>query len=199
MPADAKFPQVYLARHGETEWSLSGQHTGTTDLPLLAHGETQARQLGERLAGIEFDRVWSSPRIRATRTAELAGFVGRVEVVPDLAEWHYGDYEGLLTDEIHARHPGWLIYRDGCPNGESPEEVSARADRVVARLRKLEGTTIIFCHGHFTRIVAIRWLGLPILDGRFFKLGTASLSRVSCGHDREDPVIDLWNDRSHVG
>ena len=194
----APLPQVYLARHGETEWSLSGQHTGTTDIPLTANGEAQARALGDRISGIHFDRVWTSPRTRAIRTAELAGLGSQIEVDPDLAEWNYGDYEGLLSDQIHAQDPDWLIYRDGCPNGESVEQVQDRADRVVARLRTFSGTSIVFSHGHFTRLLAVRWLGLPILDARFFAVSTAALGTLGYGTSLTDPVIELWNDHRHA-
>ena len=196
MPAAT--PQLYLARHGETEWSLSGQHTGTTDIPLTPNGAAQARNLGARLAGVEFAHVWSSPRARAIRTAELAGLGDRVEVVADLAEWDYVDYEGLKTDEIQARHPGWLIYRDGCPGGESPAEVAARADRVIARLRAVGGRAITFSHGHFTRILAVRWLGLPVLDARHLAISTAALGVLAHDGKSGDPVIELWNDHHHA-
>ncbi len=198
MPDESKLPQVYLARHGETEWSLSGQHTGTTDIPLTSNGENQARALGERIQGIHFDRVWSSPRIRATRTAELAGLGDRVEIVPDLAEWNYGDYEGLTSPEIHAQRPGWLIYRDGCPGGESPEAMIERIDRLIARLRTLPGTTILFCHGHCSRVIGVRWVGLPIINGQLFKVSTAALGVLGYGDTQEEPEIALWNDHRHA-
>lgn len=198
MADDPHPPRIYLARHGETEWSLSGQHTGATDIPLTAHGEEQARKLGGRLAGIHFDRVWSSPRIRALRTAELAGLLDRVEVHFDLAEWDYGLYEGLTSDQIHHQAPGWLIYRDGCPGGESPAEVAARAARLLGPLRNLEGTTILFTHGHFTRVLAARWVGLPVTDAQIFQVGTAALGTLGYGKGSDDPVIELWNDRRHA-
>ena len=194
----AQPPQIYLARHGETAWSLSGQHTGTTDIPLTPNGEAQARALGGRIAGIEFDRVLSSPRARAIRTADLAGLAGRIEVAPELAEWDYGAYEGLTSDQIQAKDPGWLIYRDGCPGGESVAAIAARADRFLARFRQLPGTTILFSHGHMTRILAIRWLGLPVIHGQHFKVDTAALGTLSFGSDRATPVIALWNDRRHT-
>ena len=191
-------PQVFVARHGETEWSLTGQHTGNTDVPMTANGEAQARALGERIADIAFDQVWTSPRIRARRTAELS-LKTKPQVDPDLVEWDYGDYDGLTTDQIHARNPHWFLFRDGCPNGESPEAVSARADRVVAKLRAAGGTTIVFSHGHFSRALAVRWLGLPILDARYFNVGTAALGILSYEHnDLADPVIELWNDHRHA-
>lgn len=198
MPSESQLPQVYLARHGETEWSLSGQHTGTTDIPLTSNGEEQARALGERLKGIHFDQVWSSPRVRAIRTAELAGLGDRVEVVPDLAEWNYGAYERLTSDEIHRQNPGWLIYRDGCPGGESVQEMTERIDRLIARLRTLPGTTILFSHGHCTRVIGVRWVELPILDGRRFKVSTAALGILGYGDTRDNPEIALWNDHRHA-
>lgn len=194
----SELPQVYLARHGETEWSLSGQHTGTTDIPLTANGEAQARSLGERIAGIGFDRVWTSPRTRAIRTAELAGLGNQVEVEPDLAEWNYGDYEGLTSDQIHVQDPNWLIYRDGCPNGESPDAVTDRVDRLLARLRTVSETSILFSHGHLTRVLAVRWLGLPIINGQYFKVATAALGIVGYEQNLDKPVIDLWNDHGHA-
>ncbi len=194
----AELPQVYLARHGETEWSLSGRHTGTTDLPLTPNGEAQARALGDRIKEVQFDRVWTSPRTRAIRTAELAGLANQVEVAADLAEWNYGEYEGLTSDQIHARDPNWLIYRDGCPGGESVEAVQARADRVVARLRASSGTSIVFSHGHFTRLLAVRWLGLPILDARYLMVGTAALGTLGCDGDLGKPVIELWNEHRYA-
>jgi len=196
MPAE--LPQVYLARHGETAWSLSGQHTGTTDIPLTPNGEIQARKLGERIADLKFARVWSSPRARAIRTAELAGLASQIEVIPDLAEWNYGTYEGLTSDQIHAQDPDWLIYRDGCPGGESPEAVTERVDRFLTRLRTLSGTTILFSHGHLTRLLAVRWLGLPVINGQYFKVGTAALGTLSYERNRDEPVIELWNDRRHA-
>ena len=198
MPADSPLPQVYLARHGETAWSLSGQHTGTTDIPLTPHGEEQARKLGGRLAGLKFDRVWSSPRARAIRTAELAGLKDQIEIVDDLAEWNYGEYEGLTSPEIHQRRPGWLIYRDGCPGGESVAAMTERVDRLIAHLRTLSGTTILFSHGHMTRILGVRWVGLPIINGQLFKANTAALSILSYGDSIENPEIVLWNDHRHA-
>ena len=196
MPAE--LPKVYLARHGETEWSLSGQHTGTTDIPLTPNGEVQARQLGERIADLKFDRVWSSPRVRATRTAEIAGLGSQVEIIPDLAEWNYGEYEGLTTDQIQARAPGWLIYRDGCPGGESVEAITERVDRFLGRLRALPGTSILISHGHMTRLLALRWLGLPVIHGKYLKIGTAALGIVGYDGDRTKPVLELWNEQGHL-
>ena len=188
-------PQISLARHGETAWTLTGQHTSRTDLPLTEQGEQEAIQLSKRLTGIQPVRVLSSPRQRAVRTCELAGFGAKIEIVPDLAEWDYGDYEGRTTYEIRQERPNWLIYRDGCPNGEMPAEIEVRVDRVIARLRDLEGDTLIFSHGHFLRVLAARWLNLPVLSGGLFHLDTASLSILSFEHTRNEPVIMLWNER----
>jgi probable phosphoglycerate mutase len=192
-------PVLFLARHGETAWSLSGQHTGLTDLPLTERGERNARQLGERLKGLSFARVFTSPLQRAVRTCELAGFGGAAEVEPDLLEWDYGKYEGRKTVDIHKERPGWFIFRDGCPGGESPDQVGARAERVVSRIRSLPGDIIVFSSGHFLRVLAARWLGLPPAAGRYFLLSTASLSALGYEHNRSQPVIRLWDDTRHVG
>jgi broad specificity phosphatase PhoE len=165
-------PMVYLARHGETAWSLTGQHTGLTDLPLTERGEKNAVRLGERLAGLDFARVFKSPMQRASRTCELAGFGGAAEVDRNLVEWNYGDYEGLRTVEIHARHGDWQLFRDGCPGGESPGQVGARGDEVVRRLRTIKGDVLIFSSGHFLRVLAARWLGIEPAAGRFLALNT---------------------------
>ena len=193
-----KHPTIYLARHGETAWSLTGQHTGMTDLPLTAHGERNARHLGERLRGLKFARVFTSPLQRATRTCELAGFRAEAEVDTDLVEWNYGDYEGRRTDEILQERPGWQLFRDGCPGGESPQQAGARADRVVQRLRSIPRDVLIFSSGHFLRVFAARWLGLDPAGGRFFLLSTASLSAVGYEHSLAQPVVRLWNDMRHV-
>ena len=193
-----KHPTIYLARHGETAWSLTGQHTGMTDLPLTAHGERNARHLGERLRGLKFARVFTSPLQRATRTCELAGFRAEAEVDTDLVEWNYGDYEGRRTDEILQERTGWQLFRDGCPGGESPQQTGARADRVVQRLRSIPGDVLIFSSGHFLRVFAARWLGLDPAGGRFFLLSTASLSAVGYEHSLAQPVVRLWNDMRHV-
>lgn len=192
-------PVVYLARHGETEWSLSGRHTGLTDLPLTARGELGARQLGERLAGLEFGHVFTSPLQRAVETCRLAGFGTMAEVVPDLVEWNYGKYEGLRTTEIHAERPDWLLFRDGCPEGETPEQVGARADRIIDRCRIASGNVLVFSSGHILRVVAARWLGLAPGAGRYFILGTASVSVLGYEHSMSEPAIRLWNDTRHVG
>ena len=192
-------PVVYLARHGETAWSLSGQHTGLTDLPLTERGERNALRLAERLKGLTFSRVLSSPLQRAMRTCELAGFGGQAEVDRDLLEWNYGEYEGRRTEEIHAERPDWELFRDGCPNGESPQQVGARADRVGKRTREIQGNVLIFSSGHILRVLTARWLGLEPYAGKFFLLSTASLSALGYEHNFSQPVIQLWNDTHHVG
>jgi probable phosphoglycerate mutase len=187
-------PQIYLARHGETAWSLSGQHTGRTDIPLTPRGEQIARQLGERLKGLHFAHVFTSPRQRARRTCELAGFGANAVTEPDLAEWDYGDYEGKTSDEIRQARPDWSLFRDGAPGGESPDQIGARADRLIARLRQLDGDAILFAHGHILRMLGARWLGLPPAAARFFLLGTGALSILSYEHNQiDEPAIRLWN------
>ena len=189
---------IYLARHGETAWSLSGQHTGLTDLPLTERGECNARRLGERLKGLEFARVFTSPLQRASRTCELAGFGPRAEIDRDLVEWYYGDYEGLRTADIHAKRPDWEPFRDGFPGGESLEEIGARADRVVNRVRSVDGAVLLFSSAHFLRVLAARWLGLNPEGARYFLLSTASLSTLTYEHNPSQPVIGLWNDTHHL-
>ena len=191
-------PVLYLARHGETAWSLSGQHTGLTDLPLTERGERNARNLGPRLAGLTFAKVFTSPLQRATRTCELAGFAAAAEVDRDLVEWDYGDYEGLRTAEIHDKRPEWQLFRDGCPGGESPDQIGARADRVVSRVRAVKGDVLIFSSGHFLRVLAARWLGLEPVNGSLFMLKTASLSALGYENELSQPVISLWDDTSHL-
>jgi broad specificity phosphatase PhoE len=191
-------PTLYLARHGETAWSLSGQHTGLTDLPLTERGERNARNLGPRLAGLTFAKVFTSPLQRATRTCELAGFAAAAEVDRDLVEWNYGDYEGLRTAEIHEKRPEWQLFRDGCPGGESPDQIGARADRVVSRVRAVKGDVLIFSSGHFLRVLAARWLGLEPVNGRLFMLKTASVSALGYENELSQPVISLWDDTSHL-
>ena len=191
-------PEIYLARHGETAWTLSHQHTGRSDIPLTERGERNARSLGERLRGMVFAKVLVSPLQRARRTAELAGFGSVAEIDPDLAEWDYGRYDGKTSAEIHKERPDWSLFRDGCPGGESVEAVGARADRVVAKLRAIDGQVLLFGHGHFFRVVTARWLGLPPSDGRLYFLSTASLSQLGYEHSRDEPVIRLWNDDRHV-
>ncbi len=181
-PMTKIFPTLYLARHGETAWSLSGQQ----------------RNLGSRLAGLTFAKVFTSPLQRATRTCELAGFAAAAEVDRDLVEWDYGDYEGLRTAEIHDKRPEWQLFRDGCPGGESPDQIGARADRVVSRVRAVKGDVLIFSSGHFLRVLAARWLGLEPVNGRLFMLKTASLSALGYENELSQPVISLWDDTSHV-
>ena len=192
-------PVVYLARHGETAWTISRQHTGVTDLPLTAQGEAEAVRLGERLQGLRVAAVLTSPLSRAVRTCELAGFGSLAKVEPDLLEWNYGTYEGRTSADIHAERPDWQLFRDGCPGGESPDQIGARADRVARRVRAIEGDVLLFSSGHFLRVFAARWLGLPPGAGRYFVLGTASLSAVGYEHDRSDPAIRLWNEMPHEG
>jgi probable phosphoglycerate mutase len=170
-----------------------------TDLPLTERGERNARQLGERLKGLTFAKVFTSPLKRAARTCELAGFGGAAEVEPDLLEWDYGKYEGRKTADIHTERPGWYIFRDGCPGGESPDQVGARADRVVSRVRAVQGDVLLFSSGHFLRVLAARWLGLEPGAGRYFLLSTASLSALGYEHNRSQPIIRLWDDTRHVG
>jgi probable phosphoglycerate mutase len=189
---------VSLARHGETAWSLSGQHTGRTDLPLTERGERNARALGERLRGLTFAKVYTSPLQRAARTCELAGFGTAAEIDPDLVEWDYGQYEGRRTAEIHAKRPDWQLFRDGCPGGESPDQVGARADRVVGRVRAVKGDVLLFSSGHFLRVLAARWIGLDAAAGRYLLLGTASFSALGYEHHLAEPVIRLWNETRHV-
>jgi len=192
-------PVVYLARHGETAWSLSGQHTGLTDLPLTERGQRNAHGLGERLKGMTFAKVFTSPLQRAMLTCKLAGFGDVAEVDPDLVEWNYGQYEALTSAEILAMRPDWQMFRDGCPGGESPEQVAARADRVVGRVRAIPGDVLLFSSGHFLRTLAARWLALDAGGGRYFLLSTASLSMLSYERNLSRPVIGLWNDTRHVG
>jgi broad specificity phosphatase PhoE len=191
-------PIVYLARHGETAWTLSGQHTGLTDLPLTQRGERNAGRLAERLHGVTFAKVLTSPLQRTTRTCELAGFSAVAEIDRDLLEWNYGAYEGRLTADIHRERPEWQLFRDGCPGGESPNEVGVRADRVVKRVRAVKGDVLLFSSGHFLRVFAARWLGLEAAIGRYFLLSTASLSAVGYEHNLSQPVIRLWDDTRHV-
>jgi len=189
---------VYLARHGDTAWTVSGQHTGRTDLPLLPEGEENARRLGERLRGLQFAKVFTSPLQRAVRTCELAGFGLAAEIDPDLMEWDYGKYEGLLSAEIHKERPDWQLFRDGCPGGESPVQVGERADRVIGRARAIAGDVLLFSSGHFLRVLGARWLGVEPSGGRYFTLGTASLSIVGYEHNLSEPVVRLWNDNHYV-
>jgi broad specificity phosphatase PhoE len=194
-----QLPIIYIARHGETAWTITGQHTGLTDLPLTPQGERNARALAGRLDGITFKKVFTSPLERARRTCELAGFGSLAEVDNDLVEWNYGIYEGRRTAEILAERPGWQLFRDGCPGGESPAQVVSRAENVLNRIRAVKGDVLIFSSGHFTRVLATRWIELePSVNSTSFLLSTASLSAVGYEDDFARPVIRLWNDTHHV-
>ena len=195
----ATLPSVYLARHGETAWSLSGQHTGFTDLPLTDRGQRNARRLGERLKGIAFAKVFTSPLKRAACTCELAGFGAVAEIDRDLMEWDYGQYEGQRTQEIRQERLDWHLFRDGCPGGESPDQVGARADRMIVRVRPVRENVLLFSSGHFLRVLAVRWLGLEVAAGQYFMLETASLSILGYEHNQSQPAIRLWDETSHVG
>jgi broad specificity phosphatase PhoE len=192
------FPIVHLARHGETEWTITGQHTGLTDLPLTERGECNARLLGERLSGMKFTRVLTSPLRRAVRTCELAGFGSVAEIDRDLVEWDYGDYEGRLTVDILRERPDWELFRDGCPGGESPEQVAARADRIVNRVRAVSEDVLLFSSGHFLRVLATRWIGIEPINAGSLMLNTASLSALGYENGLSKPAIRLWNDTNHV-
>jgi broad specificity phosphatase PhoE len=194
VPSTSAPLRLTLVRHGETEWSLSGQHTGRTDIALTARGEDGARALAPCLRGIAFARVLTSPRVRAQRTCALAGLGAAAEIEPDLSEWIYGDYEGLRSPEIEKQRPGWNIFRDGCPHGESPVDVSGRADRLLDRLRAQGGAMALFTHGHFGRVLAARWIGLPVIEGQHFATSVASIGIL--GFDPSHPetaAIELWN------
>ena len=192
------FPIAYLARHGETAWTITGQHTGLTDLPLTERGEANARRLGERLSGLTFAKVFTSPLQRARKTCELAGFGSVAQIDSDLLEWDYGEYEGRLRVDILKERPDWELFRDGCPGGESPQQVAARADRVVSRVRSVTGNVLLFSSGHFLRMLATRWIGIEPINGQSLMLGTASLSAVGYENSLTYPAIRLWNDTHHV-
>ena len=187
-------PRLFLLRHGNTDWSDSRKHTGRTDIPLNASGEQHALLLGTRLKGEVFSRVFVSPLLRVRRTCQLAGFADRAEVDPDLTEWDYGDYEGLLTADVHRTRPDWYLYRDGTPGGESPEQVAARADRFIERVRPIDGDVAAFSSAQIIRMIAARWLGLPPSAARYFYTETASLGILGYEHDRNQPVVHLWDD-----
>lgn len=187
-------PKLFLVRHGDTDWTDTHRHTGRTDLPLNTRGEARARHLGARLRVETFGRVFTSPLLRARRTCELAGFAARADVDPDLAEWDYGDHEGRTTADIRRGNPEWNLFRDGAPGGESPAAVAARADRFVERVRSAGGNAIAFSHGHLSRMLAARWLGLPAAAAKYFYTATASVGVLGYDHDRTEPVILLWND-----
>jgi probable phosphoglycerate mutase len=191
-------PVVYLARHGETAWTITGQRTGLIDLPLTEGGECNARRLGQRLSGLTFGKVFTSPLQRVMRTCELAGFGSVAQIDRDLVEWDYGEYEGRQTSEILVERPDWELFRDGCPGGELPQQVATRADRVVGRLRAVAGNSLVFSSGHFLRLLAARWLGIEPVNGRSLILNTASLSALSYENSLSQPAILLWNDVHHV-
>jgi broad specificity phosphatase PhoE len=189
------FPEIYLVRHGETEWSASGKHTGRTDIPLTPVGEEAASHIAARLSGLTFSAVWSSPSQRASKTCALAGFGSQAVTKDELAEWDYGAYEGLTTKQILAEHPGWRLFRDGCPRGELSSDVGARADLIIGQLRQTDGTILIFSSSHFLRVLAARWLGLQPEAGGLFVLDTASISILGYEHDLTEPVIRRWNQK----
>jgi broad specificity phosphatase PhoE len=195
-----KLPVVYLARHGNTAWTHSGQHTGLTDLPLTPDGERNAMRLGKRLNGLNFAKSFTSPLQRAARTCKLAGFGADAEIDRDLVEWNYGKYEGLTSPQILQQRPDWDLFRDGCPGGESPQQIGQRACRVVERIRSvIGGDVLLFSSGHFIRVLAASWLGVGPAGGRFFLLSPASLSALSYAHDLARPAVRLWDDDRHVG
>ena len=187
-------PKIYLVRHGDTAWSVSGQHTGKTDIPLTPDGEAEAERLQRRLAAIKPVQVWCSPLQRARRTCELAGWGAEMQIDADLTEWDYGDYDGRTTAEIKQERSDWSLFRDGCPNGETAEQVGVRADRIIARARALNGDVLLFGHSHTFRVLAARWLALSAQGGAYFKLAPASVSVLSYEHTEAEPVISLWND-----
>jgi len=190
-------PRIFLVRHGETEWARDGRHTGISDIPLTAAGEAAARGLAARFTGMRFGAAWSSPRQRAVRTAELAGFGTGLHLDADLQEWNYGRFEGLKTAEIRTQWPDWMIFRDGAPGGESPADVTARADRLVERLRAATADVLIFSHGHFLRALAARWLELPLIAGAHFLLAPAAISILGYEHgNRNEPALVRWNDHA---
>jgi broad specificity phosphatase PhoE len=183
-------PIIYLARHGETAWTLSEQYTGLTDLPLTERGERNARRLAERLRGLNFAKAFTSPLQRARRTCQLAGFGAVADVDRNLVEWNYDDYEGCRSADVHREHPDWELFRDGCPGGESPAEVAARADRVVSCMRAAPGDVLLFSSGHFIRVLATRWIGLEVtVNAQRFMLSTASLSAVGYEKEISRPAI----------
>lgn len=189
--------RLFLIRHGETRWSLTGQHTGRTDLPLTKNGEDRAAALRGPLAEVAFSHVLTSPLQRARQTCELAGFGAVAQVDRNLQEWNYGDYEGRTTADIRTVRPRWNVFEDGCPGGESADQIARRADEVLARLRAMEGTAALFSHGQFLRVLAVRWIGLPVREALHFALDTASVSIL--GHNGEIPVLALWNAGADAG
>jgi probable phosphoglycerate mutase len=197
MSSASPLPNVYLARHSETAWALTGQHTGLTDIPLTPRGEEHAKLLGKRVAGRSYAAVFTSPLQRAHRTAIIAGYPNAT-VDRDLVEWDYGKYEGLTTPEIRKIHPDWKLFRDGCPGGETFEQITARADRMVAKLRAVDGDVLVFSSGHLLRVLTSRWLGRPIDFGANLVIAAASLGIVGYDHDRSEPILRLWNDTHHL-
>lgn len=192
-------PRIHFVRHGETEWAISGKHTSRTEVPLTARGDSEARDVGERLREITFTHVFTSPRERALRTCQLAGLREDALIEPDLAEWDYGDYEGKRSAEIRLARPRWNIFQDGCPNGETPIQVAERADRLIERLRALTGNIVLFSHGQFGSILAARWIGLQVVTGQHFPLSTASISILSYDlRSPEIPVVDQWNSGPNI-
>ena len=188
---------VYFIRHGATDWTVSGQYTGGTDLPLSSQGEAAARELASRLRKIAFTRVLTSPLLRARRTCELAGLADAAEIDPDLTEWNNGAYEGRTNTDILGSHPGWNLFRDGGPGGETPQQISGRVDRFISRLEAMDGNIALFSHGHFGRVLAARWIGLSAAQGQHLLLDPASVSILGFEHGRSDqPAIALWNSAS---
>jgi broad specificity phosphatase PhoE len=189
-----EFPRLFLVRHGVTDWSELGKHTGRSDIPLNAQGVKLSQHLALRLSGLDFAKIFTSPLIRASRTCEIAGFKERAEVHTDLVEWDYGDYEGQATDDIHRDRAGWNLFRHGVPNGESPEQVAARADRFLEGVREIDGDVLAFSSGHIIRMIAARWLKLPNMSANYFYTSTASLGVLGYEHNRNEPVVLLWNE-----
>lgn len=187
------FPILYVVRHGETAWSKTGQHTGVSDIPLTPEGEAQAATLADRLGGLTFKAVFTSPLQRAHRTCELAGLAGSAQKDAALAEWDYGEYDGMTTAEIHKTRPDWNLFRDGCPGGETIEQVAARVDRFIAKVRGVGGDCVAFTSGHLSRVLCVRWLGLPPELGRCFLTGTASIGMLGYEHSLDEPVVRMWN------
>lgn len=191
-------PTIYLIRHGETEWARLGKHTSTTDVDLTEHGEAEARALKKRVAGISFQHVLTSPRLRARHTCEIVGLKSQAKIEPKLVEWNYGEYEGLVIEEVRARAgESWDIFKNGCPEGESPAQVTKRVDSLISELQKLDGNAALFAHGHILRAIAIRWIRMPIGNGGRLFLSTASLSVLGFEHESiNEPVITLWNEKA---
>jgi probable phosphoglycerate mutase len=194
----AELPTIYLVRHGATAWSVSGQHTGRTDLPLIKDGEDNARRIGDRLRGLTFEHVWASPLQRALGTCRLAGFGDKVEIDPDLLEWNYGDYEGKTSAEIRQHRPDWHLFRDGCPGGESVSEIAARADRFIGKLRRINSRGLVFSSGHILRTIGARWCELEAAIGARLYLSTGSISILGYDHARDETVLRTWNDTTHL-